>query len=226
MQPKDLRRILVLCVVIALFLLRSGKHALPPMPALAIDKEITSHWQFAATIVLWLIYSIYWEIAKFGASAAITSESSFSRGIHVLLGNVAALMVLAPIHGMGRFLPLAPWIMTIGTAIAALGVGIAIFARIHLGRHWSGEITIKKDHELIRTGPYKSLRHPIYTGILTMYLGTTFVTGTWLALLGLVLACIAYYRKIRLEEANLAVAFGASYDAYRQTSKALIPGIF
>jgi protein-S-isoprenylcysteine O-methyltransferase Ste14 len=226
MQPKDLRRLLVLCVVIALFLLRSGKHALPPMPALAIDKAITSHWQFSATIVLWVVYSVYWEIAKFGASAAVASESSFSRGIHVFLGNIAALMVLAPIHAIGRFLPLTATTMTIGTVIVAIGVGFAIFARIHLGRHWSGEITIKKDHELIRTGPYRSLRHPIYTGILTMCLGTALVTGTWLALLGLVLACLAYYRKIRLEEANLAVAFGPSYDAYRQTSKALIPGIF
>ena len=79
---------------------------------------------------------------------------------------------------------------------------------------------------MIRSGPYRMLRHPIYTGLLTMYLGTVFVTGEWLALIGLAMALFAYWRKIRLEEANLNVAFGADYDAYCRDTWALVPGLF
>ena len=79
---------------------------------------------------------------------------------------------------------------------------------------------------MIRSGPYKLLRHPIYTGLLAMYAGTALVTGRWLAIIGLALAVFAYWRKIRLEEANLNVAFGADYDAYRRETWALLPGVF
>jgi protein-S-isoprenylcysteine O-methyltransferase Ste14 len=82
------------------------------------------------------------------------------------------------------------------------------------------------DHQLIRSGPYKLLRHPIYTGILAMYLGTAVVSGEWLAVIGVVLVVFAYWRKIRLEEANMVVAFGADYDAYRRESWALVPGLY
>ncbi|HEX5434487.1 MAG TPA: methyltransferase, partial [Candidatus Angelobacter sp.] len=72
---------------------------------------------------------------------------------------------------------------------------------------------------------YRRLRHPIYTGILAMYAGVLLVTGERLALVGFVVVGLAYWRKIRLEEANLNVAFGAGYDAYRRESWALLPGI-
>ena len=94
--------------------------------------------------------------------------------------------------------------MAAGLAIEAAGLFLAIVARRHLGRYWSGEITVKVDHRLIRTG------------LLTMYAGTALVTGTWLALAGFAMALIAYARKIRLEERNLRVVFGAEYEAYRR----------
>jgi len=103
---------------------------------------------------------------------------------------------------------------------------LAIWARRALGRNWSGEISIKVEHQLVRSGPYKLLRHPIYTGLLAMYAGAALVTGTWLAILGLAMAAFAYWRKIRLEEENLNVAFGAEYDAYRRETWALVPGLF
>jgi protein-S-isoprenylcysteine O-methyltransferase Ste14 len=99
-------------------------------------------------------------------------------------------------------------------------------ARRHLGRNWSGEITIKVKHELIRSGPFQLLRHPIYTGISAMYAGLALVSGEWLAIAGLAMAAFAYWRKIRLEEAVLVEAFGTDYDAYRRTTWALVPGLF
>jgi protein-S-isoprenylcysteine O-methyltransferase Ste14 len=182
--------------------------------------------QLVAAATPWVIFSFYWEIAAKNAAKAKSSESSPSRGIHVVLTNLALLLEIIQFPFGGRFLPANYAAIAAGCAVTMFGLFAAIWARRHLGRYWSGEITIKVEHELIRTGPYKRLRHPIYTGILTMYIGTALVTGTWLALAGLALAAFAYWRKIRLEEANLRVAFGPEYDAYCRESWALVPGLF
>jgi protein-S-isoprenylcysteine O-methyltransferase Ste14 len=137
-----------------------------------------------------------------------------------------AVITRWPWIGGAHLLPLSTAIMAGGLAIEAMGLYLAILARRHLGRYWSGEISIKVDHRLIRSGPYQKLRHPIYTGLLAMYAGAAVVTGTWLALAGFAMALFAYARKIRLEEQNLRVAFGAEYEAYRRESWALVPGLF
>jgi protein-S-isoprenylcysteine O-methyltransferase Ste14 len=139
---------------------------------------------------------------------------------------VALLLEIVPIRGLGRFLPASSLIMAAGLGVDAMGLFLAIWARRQLGRNWSGEITIKVDHQLIRSGPYRLLRHPIYTGLLAMYAGTALVTGERLAIIGLAMAAFAYWRKIQLEEANLNLAFGAEYDAYRRETWALVPRLF
>jgi protein-S-isoprenylcysteine O-methyltransferase Ste14 len=98
-----------------------------------------------------------------------------------------------------------------------------IWARRHLGVHWSGEITIKFDHRLIRSGPYRRIRHPIYTAMIGMMAGSAITSGEMHALLGFAIAGLAYARKIRMEEANLRRAFGAAYEGYRRETGALIP---
>ena len=140
--------------------------------------------------------------------------------------NLAFLIEIVPIQGLGRFMAAAAPVMAAGLIIEVAGLSFAVWARRHLGRHWSGEITIKADHELIRSGPYKVLRHPIYTGLLAMYLGLAIISGEWLAVIGLTVAVLAYWRKIRLEEAKLSLAFGAEYDGYRDESWALLPWVF
>jgi protein-S-isoprenylcysteine O-methyltransferase Ste14 len=181
--------------------------------------------QFLFAVLPWLILSLYWEHAAKTAAPAKSSESSPSRGVHVFLTNAAILSEIIQIHAIPRFLPLNVFVLATGVTISLLGVALAIWARRILGKHWSGRITIKVDHQLIRTGPYKLIRHPIYTGILTLYTGTAITSGSCLALLGLLMALVAYARKIRLEEANLRIAFGESYESYCQESKALIPGL-
>lgn len=184
------------------------------------------HRQFVLAVIPWLLFSLYWEIAAKDSAEARSSESKTSRGLHVFLANVAILLEIAPIRGLGRFLPVSYLLIAGGLAVEMMGLFLAIWARRALGRNWSGEISIKVEHQLIRSGPYQWLRHPIYTGLLAMYLGAALVMGTWLAIVGLAMAGFAYWRKIRLEEANLEVAFGADYDAYRRESWALVPWIF
>jgi protein-S-isoprenylcysteine O-methyltransferase Ste14 len=190
------------------------------------DNAVTARWPWIGAALGWVAFSLYWDAAAKNAAPAKSAESRTSRRIHVFLTNVAVLLELVPLRGLRRFLPLSSATMAAGLAVEAMGLFLAILARRHLGRNWSGEISIKVDHQLIRSGPYKMLRHPIYTGLLTMYAGTALVTGTWLALAGFAMAAFAYGRKIRLEEANLNVAFGPEYEAYRRETWALVPGLF
>lgn len=208
--------------VATLFRLHGGA----TIAATLFDKAQVRRWPWMAAALGWIAFSLYWEAAAKNAAPAKSAESRASRAAHVFLVNAALLMELAPIRGVGRFLPVASSMMVGGLAVEGSGLLLAIQARRHLGSYWSGEISIKVDHRLIRSGPYKRLRHPIYTGLLAMYAGTAAVTGTWLALAGLAMAAVAFWRKIRLEEANLDVAFGAEYQAYRRETWALVPGLF
>ncbi|HWC98738.1 MAG TPA: isoprenylcysteine carboxylmethyltransferase family protein [Candidatus Sulfopaludibacter sp.] len=193
-------------------------------PLLVVDRVLAHRPEFVLAVLGWAAFSIHWELAAKSAPARV-SESSASRGLHVFLANAALLLTMAPLHGWGRFAPLPSLLMPLGVALEAAGLFLAIWARRHLGRNWSGEISIREDHQLIRTGPYRTLRHPIYTGLLAMYAGATLVTGEWLAVAGFLMAALAYWRKIVLEEANLKSAFGADYDAYCRDSWALLPGL-
>jgi protein-S-isoprenylcysteine O-methyltransferase Ste14 len=197
------------------------------LPASVEDQALLAHYPLlVAGILGFVAFSLYWEIAARNAAAAKTSESKGSRAVHVFLVNAAFLLEIAPIRGLGRFVPASSLIMAAGLAVEAIGLFVTIWARRHLGRNWSGEITIKVDHQLIRSGPYRLLRHPIYTGLLTMYAGVAIVTGEWLAIIGFAIVAFAYWRKIGLEEANLKVAFGAEYDVYCRETWALVPGLF
>ncbi len=196
------------------------------IPAFALDRAVTTRWEFIATALGWVAFSLYWEAAARKASADQKVESDASRGVHVFLANASLLLVMIPIRGAGRWLPVSSAIMICGLAVEAAGLFLAIWARRHLGRNWSGRITIKVEHQLIRSGPYRRLRHPIYTGLLAMYAGSALVTGEWLGILGLAIAAFAYWRKIRLEEKNMDLLFGPEYAAYRRQTWALIPGLF
>ena len=103
---------------------------------------------------------------------------------------------------------------------------LAVWARRHLGRNWSAEVRIAVNHQLIRTGPYQFLRHPIYTAMLGMFLGTAIASSQYHALLALALLFVAYLRKTQLEEKILRQTFGAEYDAYRRDTWALVPLLF
>jgi protein-S-isoprenylcysteine O-methyltransferase Ste14 len=197
------------------------KHGLHALSESIFDRTAVTRWPWVAAALGWVAFSLYWEHAAKNSAEKKSAESRASRGVHVFLTNAALLLVIVPVRGIPRLLPASAPIMMAGLVVEAMGLGLAIQARRYLGRYWSGEISIKVDHQLVRSGPYRKLRHPIYTGLLAMYLGAATV-----ALAGFAIAVLAYARKIRLEEVNLEKAFGAHYEAYRQESWALIPGLF
>ena len=195
--------------------------------ALIIYLKPTFSWSpLWVSLALWILFIAYWSAAAKNSAPAKSAESLASRQLHQKLMNVALLLLFIPVPGLRlRYLPLPPSIVIIGIALHVGSFLPAVWARRYLGRNWSGAITLKIDHQLIRTGPYKFVRHPIYSAMLGMFVGTALVSGELHALLGVIVIAFAYWRKIRLEEERLGEGFGADYDAYRRKSWALIPGL-
>jgi len=180
-----------------------------------------------ASLALWVLFSIYWSIAAKDSAPTRTSETVASRQLHVIIVNVALLVLVFPVPGLTRrFLPSSPLLVVGGLAVQAAFIGLAVWARRHLGSNWSGEVRIASGHQLVRSGPYRYVRHPIYTAVLGMYFGTCLVSGEVHALVALAVVTAAYWRKIRLEERALSETFAADHDDYRRHTWALIPGLY
>ena len=177
--------------------------------------------------IMWVVLFAYWGLAATSASKVSRAESHLSRGVHMAMMGLAFVTVFTGLFSIGvlgqRFLPASLVVTLIGLVVTACGVGFAIWARYTLGKNWSGTVTIKNEHELIRSGPYALTRHPIYTGFLLALLGSAITVGEWRGLIGVAIMLVAYLRKIGIEENWLAQEFGDTYTQYRQQVKALIP---
>jgi protein-S-isoprenylcysteine O-methyltransferase Ste14 len=191
------------------------------------SKPSLSSWPLWASGVLWIVFISYWNAAAAKAAPTKSSESAQSRAVHTRMLNGAFLLLFLPIPGLRwRFVPDATSIALVGLGIQAAFFVLAVSARKHLGRNWSGAITVAEDHQLVRSGPYRILRHPIYTAMLGMFAGSAVVFGQLHALLAVALITGAYWRKIGLEEQNLRNLFGPSYEEYRRDTWALVPGLY
>jgi protein-S-isoprenylcysteine O-methyltransferase Ste14 len=177
---------------------------------------------------LWLVWLLYWRISAADLKHESRHESPWSRAAHLVPLLIAAiLLAIRGYPGDGwlfqRFLPYSSLDFWLGALLTAIGVAFACWARAHLGRNWSATVSVKQDHELIRTGPYALVRHPIYTGMLLAILGTAITIGQWRAVLALLVAFASLWRKLRLEERYMSETFGEEYQRYRAHTKALIP---
>ncbi|HEY2013805.1 MAG TPA: isoprenylcysteine carboxylmethyltransferase family protein [Bryobacteraceae bacterium] len=209
------------------FVLTRLKYQHASLPAANIDRfdyDVEFNRVFPA-MALWVIFSLYWTYASRNSAATKNSESWLSTCFHQSVLTGAFMLLFAPVPGLtGWFLPQRfHFLVPVGAVIQAGFVLLAVWARRHLGRNWSAEVRIGVDHQLIRTGPYRFLRHPIYTAMLGMFLGTAIASSQYHALVGLAILAAAYLRKTRLEEEILLQTFGADYDAYRRDTWALVP---
>jgi protein-S-isoprenylcysteine O-methyltransferase Ste14 len=187
------------------------------------------HWAWSwmwVSAALWIAFQVVWSVAAAGASAARRRESDPSRALHELLLMSSLVLLFLHVPGLrGRWLPTGAWPVAVGLALHAASFALAVWARRILGKHWSGAITEKVGHELVGTGPYRLIRHPIYTAMFGMTIGTALVSGEWHALVAVGLLVIAYARKIALEERHLARVFGDAWTEYRRTRRALVPWV-
>ena len=176
----------------------------------------------------WAVFVVYWIVSSRRVKKTAQRDPPWTRvlggGAILLLVMLAQRSALAPFL-LAPTLPGSPALRAIAVALGLSGMAFAMVARWHLGRNWSGEPSLKEGHELVTSGPYRIVRHPIYTGVIAAVLGSALATDRmWLFILPVTLA-VALYR-IPREERLLAQQFPEAHPAYRARTKALIPGLW
>lgn len=182
-----------------------------------------------AIAACWLVFLAFWAVTALRTKRTVETQdigSRLSHSISIFLGAWLLLKGTSDPGPLGdRLLPDSAPVLAAGLAVTLAGLALALWARLTLGRNWSGRVTFKQDHELIRHGPYAHVRHPIYSAILTMFLGSALSIGTLGALVGLPLVAFGVWLKVRQEEALMTRHFPTEYSSYRSRVRALIPGL-
>jgi len=170
----------------------------------------------------WVAFWIYWLVASIGVKAGQTRWTRFA-GIRV--GIILVVLLLLRVRAVkGHTVTSNPWLQGTGLAIFFLGLALAIWARVYLGRNWGMPMSQKVDPELVTTGPYHSIRHPIYSGIILAMIGTAIAVSLyWLAAVVLLGAYFLYSAVV--EERSMARLFPDTYPEYQRSTKMLIPFI-
>jgi protein-S-isoprenylcysteine O-methyltransferase Ste14 len=181
-------------------------------------------------IVLWVIWLIVWTAAAFFVKRTQHKEplgAILYERVPVVMGF---LLLVLP-----RWLPLAlthrvisegPALALGALALVMAGMLFAYWARVHLGRNWSGEVMVKVGHTLITSGPYRWVRHPIYGGMTLALVGTALATGAPYGFIGSALILFGFLIRLRLEEALMRETFPDEYDRYSRHTARLIPGVY
>ncbi len=180
--------------------------------------------------LLWLAFIAFWIVMARGGKTVAAREDTLFAGVALRAAGDRR-------RAARRARPSVPFplrplrarqsgTVTLGAALTAAGVAFAVWARLRLAGNWSSDVTLKRDHELIVDGPYALVRHPIYTGVLLALFGTALAIGEWRAPLAVVIAGVAWWRKLTIEEVVMRRQFGDVYDRYAARTRALIPFVF
>lgn len=172
---------------------------------------------------VWVAFWLYW----LGAAAAEIKGRIGGHARRARLRGLAAILILivlvvvrgrpASTHSIALAL--------VGLAVEVAGLALCVWARVHLGRNWGMPMTRRADPDLVTSGPYSRVRHPIYTGLMFAVFGSALAISPFSLLFALVIAGYFYYCA-RIEEQNLAERFPIEYPAYRARTKMLIPYLF
>ncbi len=177
--------------------------------------------------VVWIAFLLYWQIKAVNTKTTQRLEPVASRILRVFVFLIAIVLLSTtriPLRGLYLQLwPVGFWPFWLGAALMITGLLFAVWAREHLGRNWSRSVTIKQDHELITSGPYAVVRHPIYTGILTGFLGTAIALSQVRGFIAFVLIFLVFWIKLRMEEQWMRSQFGETYATYAHRTAALVP---
>jgi protein-S-isoprenylcysteine O-methyltransferase Ste14 len=174
-------------------------------------------------VVGWAAFWLYWLVAAFSMKRGRIAWSRELR-IRVVLG-VPVIVLIRFGAFRGRGLTSDPWRAVIGLVLFAAGLAFAIWARRHIGRNWGTPMTQKDEPELVTSGPYHLVRHPIYSGILLAGVGTALALS-WVWLTAVALAGVYFVYSATVEERYLTEQFPDDYPAYGRSTKMLVPFIF
>jgi len=170
----------------------------------------------------WGAFWLYWLLAAFSMKRG---RIPWSRELRIRIVIVALATVLVRLGALrGHRANTDPWLAGIGLALFSLGLALAVWARMHLGRNWGTPMTEKVEPELVTSGPYRLVRHPIYSGILVAGIGTV-VALSWLWISVVALAGVYFLYSARVEERYLIDRFPDDYPLYKRSTKMLVPFI-
>jgi protein-S-isoprenylcysteine O-methyltransferase Ste14 len=175
----------------------------------------------------WYVFIIYWLVSAARLKQTKVEEDSGGRLLHILILIAAFDLMFRGNFSFGvlneRMIPLSLPFLYTGIALTWLGVAFAIWARSAIGQNWSGRVTVKVDHQLIQSGPYAFVRHPIYSGLLLANMGAALFIGQWRCLAALLIFLAEISRKASKEERFMLAEFGDRYEKYRHRTGFLIP---
>ncbi len=178
----------------------------------------------------WLIFLFYWFVSAFRVNRMKRREPPVQRFGRLALTIVLLVLLYSAAFRWdvlnGPFVPKIWWLPYFAIALTWIGLAITIWARYHLGRFWSGTVALREEHQLIRSGPYARIRHPIYTGILTMWAGSVLAVDRYRALVVFAVIFAGIIWKARKEEALLAGEFGPEFAEHRRRTGFLFPRLF
>jgi protein-S-isoprenylcysteine O-methyltransferase Ste14 len=175
----------------------------------------------------WMVLAGYWAVSALSQKSTKKEEHPIERLRHLVPVMIAFLLLSQPDASYGwlglRFVPESGTLNLLGLLLAAAGVAFAIWARWHLGGNWSTVVSIREEHDLICTGPYRTVRHPIYTGLLLAMTGTVLIVGECRALMAFAIALASFYLKARKEDAWLAREFGETFEGHAKRTGMFLP---
>ena len=170
----------------------------------------------------WGAFWLYWLLAAFSMKRG---RVPWSCGLRIRVVIIPLAFLLSRLGAFrGHRVDGDPWLAAVGLVLFALGLALAVWARLHLGRNWGTPMTQKVEPELVTSGPYRLVRHPIYSGILAAGLGTV-VALSWLWVSVVVLAGVYFLYSARVEERHLTHEFPDDYPPYKRSTRMLIPFI-
>ncbi|HUK38148.1 MAG TPA: isoprenylcysteine carboxylmethyltransferase family protein [Methanomicrobiales archaeon] len=182
-----------------------------------------------ALACIWIPFWVYWFVSAARTRSAARCRQPFPPLLLLTFLLILGWALLAGAAPAGLFaarvIPEGNGIDLSGLAVTVLGLSLAVWARVHLGKNWSSRPTIRVGHTLVRTGPYRFVRNPIYTGLLVAYTGTAVVIGAFWAFALIFFLLASFLVRIRGEEKILLGEFGEEYERYRREVRALIPWI-
>jgi len=177
----------------------------------------------------WIVFLAYWLISAWSTKKTVERQSAGAKLTYNLPLVLGALLLFWPA-------PLFSWnvlvvphtlvVQVLAVGLCVLGLLGALWARRTLAENWSSEVVFKEQHELIERGPYRFVRHPIYTSLLLMALGSALATGRPGSFVGFLLFLVGFWLKLKQEEALLLRHFPTQYAAYMSHVKALLPFVF
>ena len=183
----------------------------------------------------WIVLIAYWWASALKTRRTVRREPFASR-YGILLLEVVGFVLLfmnsesgelaldSKIGFLGHHIfPQSDALAAAAVAVTWIGIALALWARWHLGQYWSARVTIKDDHQLIRTGPYAYFRHPIYSGFDLAAVGGVLAIDRWRCVVGVVLIVAGYWIKARREESMLTAQFGPAFEAHCRHTGFLLP---